>query len=216
MDRQIEFFAAQQSTLVRGGSGNAATPTSPKPTVITRAMTHQALLALARQALPLTGQRMRCATHRDSEAKARSQIARHLERAAHLAQHERDFVLAVVEQGTSIVAIARLMDIHESTARRRLVSLARRISAPLFAHVLQSRLKLSPKRRAVAEAMVLRARPLREIGRELGLTLHQVRCERAQILASFVADLQRQVAQAGRAGKASQVQPAARLAEVTQ
>lgn len=69
--------------------------------------------------------------------------------------------------------------------RRRLRTIARRVTSPLFLFVLRHRDTWPPARRKVANACVLQGLSLRETARMLGLSLYNVRRHHGAILALF-------------------------------
>lgn len=140
------------------------------------------------EARPLTVRAMRRRRGRDRRKLHRRLAPRlhaeELVRAArHLSQRDRALVAAVYERGLALKAVAIINNTQVSRLHRRLVRIVERLRSPLFRMVLREHARWPPDRRAIAEAIVLRGEPQREIADMLGVSLHEVRMELAHLKA---------------------------------
>lgn len=110
-----------------------------------------------------------------------------LHRALFLTPSDRAIVEGFYDKGMSAVQIARLMDVHPGTVRRRTRQLIRHLRSPMFGFILAQRGEWSRRRRTVAEMHLLQRRPLRDTARRAKLTIHIVRREVDAIRAQFEA-----------------------------
>ena len=110
-----------------------------------------------------------------------------LHRALFLTPSDRAMVEGFYDKGMSAAQIARLMDIHPGTVRRRTRRLIHHLRSPMFGFILAHRGDWSRRRRTVAEMHLLQRRPLRDTARGAKLTMHIVRREVDAIRAQFEA-----------------------------
>lgn len=110
-----------------------------------------------------------------------------LNRASLLSPEDRAVVEGFYDKGMSAVQLARLMDVHPGTVRRRTRELLRHLRSPLVSFVLAHRSQWSEPRQVVAELHILQRRTLRDTARRAHLTMHVVRREVEHIRARFEA-----------------------------
>ncbi len=102
-------------------------------------------------------------------------------RADWLAPADRDLVLAVLRDGQTIAALARLHHADPRLLRRRFAALVARLLDERTAFVARTLPTLRGTRARVAKAFYLHGRTLRAIADEHNLTLHVVRAHRQAI-----------------------------------
>lgn len=107
-----------------------------------------------------------------------------LSRAEYLARPDRTLILAVYEDNRRISDLARMMDHHPRTLRRRIRRLIERMMSPKFAFVASRRDQWSATQRRVATACVLQGLSIRAASEQLKLSHYTVRkhCDIVQTL----------------------------------
>ena len=119
----------------------------------------------------------------------RRELAEELASRAHLlCREDRELFTAVFEDGRSCEALARIGNISGRTIRRRIERLVERATSPLFVFVCRHRDEWSPTRRRIATMLFLHGRPARDVARELGLSVYNVRYHLYAVLAVFESD----------------------------
>ncbi|MDX2131858.1 MAG: hypothetical protein SFY69_07390 [Planctomycetota bacterium] len=105
--------------------------------------------------------------------------------AGYLEPRDRAILEGVYVHGHTCADLARLMGEPRQarTLRRRLRRLTALVVAPEFGFVLRQQSAWPTSRRAVARAIFLRGRSVREAAAELGITQHAVRRQRDAVLA---------------------------------
>lgn len=104
-------------------------------------------------------------------------------RAGDLPEPDRALIHAVSDQGLPVTRIATESGQSVRALRRRVRTLATRITSPQYRLVILYRRRWSRTRRAVGTICFLDGRSQREAARELGLSLYTVRKHHAAIMA---------------------------------
>ena len=113
----------------------------------------------------------------------RGLIERLLDHAAHLDTSDAALLRSVYDHGLSATQLARALRQHPRAVRARVHRLIMRISSPGFQFVVRQKDRWPPRRRQVAECIILRARTQRQTARDLGITVHEVRKHLAHLAA---------------------------------
>jgi DNA-directed RNA polymerase specialized sigma24 family protein len=113
----------------------------------------------------------------------RGLIERLLDHATSLDESDAALVRSVYDNGLSATQLARALRQRPRMVRARVHRLIMRISSPAFQFVAREKDRWPPRRRQVAECIVLRARTQRQTARDLGISLHEVRKHLAHITA---------------------------------
>ncbi len=96
-------------------------------------------------------------------------------RAALLAPEDRALIVAVYRDGSSARDAALVRGVSARSVRQRIRALVRRMASARFEFVARALDAMPAERRAVARAVALEGRALRDTARRLGLSLHTVR-----------------------------------------
>jgi len=102
-----------------------------------------------------------------------------------LPEDERSLLEAVYGRGLSVKDVAGLVREEPRRLARRVKRLVERLLSPRFAFVYARRHAWPPRRRRVAETVVLHGRSMREACDALALSLHTVRRELDKVDALF-------------------------------
>ena len=113
-----------------------------------------------------------------------------LQHSKHLAPPDRGLIEGVYLRGLSAAELARALGREPEVVRRRLARIIRRISRPLFRHVVRHKNAWPLERAAIAEAVILRGLSQRAAAVLLGVGIHRVRREIDRITALVDADQQ--------------------------
>lgn len=118
----------------------------------------------------------------DLRRRRQASLSGTLVRRAHwLAPDDRELILAAFQDGRKAVAIAQMLNQDPRLVRRRLKRLALRLQDPRVAYVMTHQQHWSRTRRTVARQLFIMGRSMRQITRELGVSIHCVRTHRDAI-----------------------------------
>jgi predicted ArsR family transcriptional regulator len=98
-----------------------------------------------------------------------------------LPPEDRALMQAFLQDGKSADELAKLIGVTGRTVRRRVERLARRVSSPRFVFVGARLSQMTPMRRRIAEACILRGMSIRAAAARLKLSTHAVRLHLAAI-----------------------------------
>jgi IS30 family transposase len=98
-----------------------------------------------------------------------------LRRADWLDSADRALLEQVLDRGVSTRTIATVSGVSSRTIQRRVARLVRRLADPDVLAVLRCHKQWPAIDAAVALSVIVRGRTMRRAGRDLGLTLHEVR-----------------------------------------
>lgn len=96
-------------------------------------------------------------------------------RADLLPPHDAALLRAIFSDGKSIAEVAALAQIAVARLRRYVHRLLRRVLSPRFEYVVRHARGWDAERRRVAQHAVVLGQPLRQVARDLGLSLYAVR-----------------------------------------
>ena len=92
-----------------------------------------------------------------------------------LPEPDRALIRSIFDEGKRVSDVARLMKAEPSKLRRRVKSVAKRVTDPRFRQTASLLARLAPTRRRVAMACLLGGMSMRDASHTLRLSLHQVR-----------------------------------------
>ena len=113
----------------------------------------------------------------------RGLIERLLDHASSLDESDAALLRSVYGSGLTATQLARALRQHPRAVRARVHRLIMRISSPAFQFVVREQHRWPPRRRQVAQSIVLRARTQRQTARALDITVHEVRKHLAHVTA---------------------------------
>lgn len=96
-------------------------------------------------------------------------------RAELLAPEDRELVEAVLMRGVSLIGVARITGVSPGCVRRRFHRLVRHLVSKEFLSAARALSYLSEEDASLARIRFCRGATLRQMCRELGLTIHEVR-----------------------------------------
>lgn len=102
-----------------------------------------------------------------------------LERARFLDAADRQLLAAVFDRGLSATEIARLQGLSPRVVQSRVRRLHQRLVSRRYIEAMRALPHLDPLKRELVLRHILRRRPVKQIARELGHTVHHVRLQLA-------------------------------------
>lgn len=110
----------------------------------------------------------------------------HAERIVRLSEYlsapDRELLCAAFGRGQTPTELGRLLGLGESTVRRRIRTLVRRLNSHAFLYAVREIGRMEPERAAVARICLLRGEPLRVAAAQLGVSIHRVTVLRRTVL----------------------------------
>ncbi|MFG0247108.1 MAG: hypothetical protein ACF8MF_13755 [Phycisphaerales bacterium JB052] len=124
----------------------------------------------------------------DLRRRRETRMTDHLVRRAHwLEQEDRELILAVFDRGQSAVSIAKMKHLPVRHVRKQIRHLVDRLNDPRVAYVVAHHNSWNPTMQAIGHELFVQGRTMREVCKDLGLSLHCVRKNRDAIEAMALA-----------------------------
>ena len=116
-----------------------------------------------------------------------------IQRAHWLEEDDRQLVMAMFRDGLSAQAIAKCFGLCPRKTRRRIKNLIHRLNDPRVAYVVEHHDHWSKSRRAIAHALFIQGRSMRETTDSLGVSFYSVRKHREAINAMCQASIKESI-----------------------
>ncbi len=118
----------------------------------------------------------------DLRRRRETRMTDRLVRRAHwLKQEDRELILAMFDRGQSAVSIARMKHIPVRHVRKQIRHLVARLNDPRVAYVMAHNNSWNPTMQAIGQGLFIHGRTMRDLSKELGISLHCVRKNRDAI-----------------------------------